>query len=204
MNTATTLAAWIALFLAVPSSAVAAFQVRHYILFRRPVFTVQEAELRVERKAGMTFVGTEGSIVLNARGARYPVTLTRWGCMLYTSGRKGGSGAGLLTEGGFTLQPEVWTRLAVGNVGVGLPGEPPPSLYAEVYLSNPREVFRVDMKFKLAKDASKYYLDDLDEEGRYWYFTTMRGSRGTWGILRRFRGRLARLRARLPGGGQKG
>ena len=192
MDILTTVAAWLALALAVPSAAVAALQVQHYIRFRRPVFTVQEAELPLQRTSyGLTMVGP-GKIALNARGARYPVTLTRCGCMLYTSGRMGGSGGAWFAQDLVTLQPEVWTGLPVEHFGIGIPGELPSHLYGEVYLLNPRDTFVVPLKLKLSGGGSKYSLDEFAELTRWAGRTWDRGRRGFPGMLRAFQARLRR------------
>jgi hypothetical protein len=189
MDIATTIAAWLALALGIPSAAVAALQVQHYIRFRQPVFTIKELELPVVRKAGVTFAGP-GKIVLNARGARYPVTLTRWGCFLFNTGSKQGTGGGIFTEGLITLDPEVWTELpSLPFGGIGIPGDLPPILYGHVELSNPREMFLVPVKLKLTGKGARYVLSEFDRE--LWY--ARRGwdrPRGFAAMLRAFRRRL--------------
>jgi hypothetical protein len=194
MDIATTVAAWIALALAVPSAAAAAFQAQHYVRFRRPIFTVQEAELPIQPTSHglFTLVGP-GRIALNARGARYPVTLTNCGCTFWASGLREGNGVGWFTEARLTLEPEKWTQFSVEHTGFGFPGGLWPSLYGEVYLSNPRDTFIVPLKLQLAGGGSKYSLDEFG--GEHWRFvdrTFWRGRRGFAGMLRALRARLPR------------
>jgi hypothetical protein len=194
MDVATTIAAWLALTLGIPTATVAAFQVQHHIRFRRPVFTIKEIELPVKRKAGITFAGP-GNIVLNARGARYPVTLTWWGCFLFTSGSKQGTGSGIFTEGKITLEPEVWTELPSLPFGGGsIPDDLPSILYGEVDLSNPRDMFIVPIELKLTGGGARYSLDQIPEELRYARRGWDRGRHGFAGVLRAFRARLPRAR----------
>ena len=152
----------LALILTLLSATVAGFQLRHHVRFRRPVFAVRQAELEAKMKREFAIVGP-GSIVLNIRGAAHPVTINKWEAVLFDGDRPRG---GFSTEMArpITLEPEVWTLVPIRfEVGMGLNTDPPSSLVVEVYLTNPRDVFIVPVRLKLAKDGSRYYHDDLDQ-----------------------------------------
>lgn len=176
------------------SSVVAAFQLQHYIRYRNPVFAVRKAELPVETKAGHWLTGPL-KVLLNARGARYPVTLTKREAILFMKEEAERVGGGMSSEGPgatITLEPEVWMHLVIESVGVGGEGDPPPLLRGEIYLSNPRDVFTVPLNFRLSDDGSDYYLDNLDESLSYEYRTHWRGHR-------RVKRVVSALRSAFPG-----
>ena len=184
----------IALFLALFSSSVAVFQLQHYVRFRRPVFAVRDARPLPVVVTGGDWGAGSVKVVVNARGARYPITFTKSEVVLLTSERgHAGVGAGVSSEGqGFTLQPEVWTTIELESVGIGAPGDPPARLRGEIYLSNPRDVFTVPLNFKLAGDGLTYYLDDGNERLKYEWRTHWRGHR-------RVKRVMTALRSFLPG-----
>lgn len=167
-----------------------AIQLKHYLDFRRPLVHPKDVDLPVSRKAGHALIGP-GALLLNLRGARNPVTITKWEYMFF---KPEGGGGGQGSEGpSFTLEPQVWRQFAIPiEGGLGLKGDPPASLYVEVYLSNPRDVFTGRMKLKLTDDCSKYYLDNLDEFIGHIYRTHWRKYRRRW-FFRRLMGAMRAL-----------
>jgi hypothetical protein len=117
--------------------------------------------------------------------------------MLYTSGFMGGTGVAWTVEGVIALEPEVWTRLPVEHAGIGVPGEPCQVLYGEVYLSNPRDIFIVPLKLKLAGGGTKYCLDEFGEYLRWTRRTWDRRRQGFPGMLRALQARVRRARQKL-------
>lgn len=151
----------------------------HFIRFRKPVFTVHEIQLPVEEKAGQNFV-LGGDFVLNVRGAAQPVTLTKWQVMLFRG--PGRSGGGLESQGAINIPPFVWTRIRVPSIGMGLGEAPPPHVEAEIYLSNPRDLYIVPITLELSEDGSKYNYRDWGYAFRHLRQTVWRHP----GRLRRF------------------
>ena len=163
-----------ALFLALFSSTVAGFQLQHYVRFRKPVFTVKEAQLPVRIRQSQAFLGP-GDIVLNIRGAMHPVTLNKWEMIFFMGRIKIGSGGEVRPT---TLEPHVWTLVPIRlDSGIALQDGPRASLQAEIYFTNPRDVFIIPLQLKLVEDGSRYALDDAGEWVRYLYRTIWRRRR---------------------------
>jgi hypothetical protein len=148
----------LALVLGLFSSAYAAFQVHDFIRFRKPVFTVHEAELPVKHGATWHSVGP-GGFVLAVRGAANAVTVTKWEIILF---RRGGPAGGLGEDRVTNIPPRVWTRITSPSIHVVVQSVPPPTfLDVEIYLTNPRNLYIVPIRLKLSEDGSKYYYHDL-------------------------------------------
>lgn len=192
MDVATAVAAWVALALSFVVAGAYGFQLQHYVRFRRPVFIAKEGELPVELENDHTWIGP-GNLILDVRGARYPLTLTKQDFWLFTGQPGDSTGMGGGREGpSVTLEPEVWTRLTLEGTRFGFRGDPPPVIYGEAYLSNPRDLYTVTVEFALASDRSKYVLGNLGELRRYLLRTVLRRRQGPWTRVKRLRRHQAR------------
>jgi hypothetical protein len=154
--------AWIALGFGVFGTVVSAWNLTDRWRFRRPLFDVLEADFPVMRHAAsQTAFIKSGMVKLQVRGARRPVTITQWQVMMYMrDDNRTGAGTGQ-PEVNFTIPPFVWTPMELPQLaGMGLPPgtDPPPTFKWEIFLSNPRDVFIVDLNVTLTADESRYYF----------------------------------------------
>ena len=145
----------------------AALQIGHHVRFRRPLITIDAAEMPVKAIKGGWAVG--GSpIGFSVRGAGYPITLSRrefyW---LRRAGTEMVPTVGLGTPQNLTLPAYESTFFELETIGTVFEGQLEPTLDAQIVLSGPHDFFhRVHIRFELSQDRSRYRLRD-DEELRH-------------------------------------
>lgn len=183
MDISTAIAAWVALVLSLVAATASGFQLQHFIRFRRPKLTVKRAEFDVKFQGDTPFIGP-GVVEIFARGARYPVTITKH--ELHLRREDGGSASGLGQEGPSvtqTLDAEKHTQVVVRfDLGMSIETKTgpdkalPETLSCELYLLNPQDAYIVPLTLALDGDSSKYIDSDFGGLVQYLRRTSSRRS----------------------------
>lgn len=143
-----------------PAAILAIILLQRYMRFRRPIYSVREAELQVERLT----VGTEkfvtvgpGSFVVDVQGASRPVSFTDRGFILFHRGVRR-AGVQIPVSNPILVQAETMTTLTLPvPSGLGVDAEPPTFIDAAVSLANPHDTpLTIRARLRLNDEGDKY------------------------------------------------
>jgi len=154
----TAIASGVAAFGSLVGALWAGFQIQHHFRYRKPVFKVKRGEFPLRRMPGRPTVVAGGKILLNIRGARWPITLTKRE-FYYGQTERVTIGHGV--EGNLTLAAEVWTLVELEAVGMVFENEPPPFLDAVMYFADDHDFSeKRPLRLELADDRSRYWIPE--------------------------------------------